>query len=278
MTLGTATKHDYGEPSYWDQRYRQYPEPFDWYQKYQSLAPLFDLYLRRSHRLLLVGCGNSGLLSLRPRLLFPPPPTDSSRFASETACSLDGSLGESMFNDGYQDVVNIDVSSIVIEAMQKKHMDKPGLKYIKVDVRDMDPFQSNSFDAVIDKGTLDSLMCGHNALPNATKMLQEVGRQEVLKDKGVYILITYGDPSYRLRMLRDIDLWTINMHVIERIEKSSGQKTWELITPLPLNEDGSSVAAVLRSNPEVHYIYVCIKDESRRWHQSTETNDIRNEQ
>lgn len=45
----------------------------------------------------------------------------------------------------------------------------------------------------------------------------------------------------------------------ERIEKSSGQKTWELITPLPLNEDGSSVAAVLRSNPEVHYIYVCIK-------------------
>ena len=78
MTLGTATKHDYGEPSYWDQRYRQYPEPFDWYQKYQSLAPLFDLYLRRSHRLLLVGCGNSGLLSLRPRFLFPLPPTDSS--------------------------------------------------------------------------------------------------------------------------------------------------------------------------------------------------------
>lgn len=28
---------------------------------------------------------------------------------------------------------------------------------------------------------------------------------------------------------------------------------------MPLNEDGSSVAAVLRSNPEVHYIYVCIK-------------------
>ncbi|KAJ8471970.1 hypothetical protein OPV22_026313 [Ensete ventricosum] len=244
MTLGTATKHDYGEPSYWDRRYRQYQGPFDWYQKYQSLAPLFDLYLRRPHRLLLVGCGNSA-------------------------------LGESMVDDGYQDVVNIDISSVVIEAMQNKHMDKPGLKYIKMDVRDMDPFQSCSFDAVIDKGTLDSIMCGHNALLNATKMLQEVGR--VLKDKGVYILITYGDPSYRLRLLRDIELWTISMHVLERIEKRSGQKTWELITPLPLNEDGSSVAAVLGSNPEVHYIYVCIKDESRRSHQSTETNDIGNE-
>ncbi|RZS16585.1 hypothetical protein BHM03_00048601, partial [Ensete ventricosum] len=128
MTLGTATKHDYGEPSYWDRRYRQYQGPFDWYQKYQSLAPLFDLYLRRPHRLLLVGCGNSGPLSLRP--------------------------------------------------------------HIKMDVRDMDPFQSCSFDAVIDKGT-------HSMIGTLDS-----------------IMITYGDPSYRLRLLRDIELWTISMHVL----------------------------------------------------------------
>lgn len=45
----------------------------------------------------------------------------------------------------------------------------------------------------------------------------------------------------------------------ERTEKTPRQKTWELTTPLPLNEDGSSVSAILGSNPEVHYIYVCIK-------------------
>ncbi|RRT85915.1 hypothetical protein BHM03_00030748 [Ensete ventricosum] len=61
--------HAYGEPSYWDQRYQSDPGTFDWYQKYPSLAPLFDRYLLRHHRLLLVGCGNSGILTLHPVFL-----------------------------------------------------------------------------------------------------------------------------------------------------------------------------------------------------------------
>ncbi|KAG0475936.1 hypothetical protein HPP92_012777 [Vanilla planifolia] len=240
MTLGTSTgSHAYGEPSYWDQRYRQDPGPFDWYQKYKTLAPLFDLYISRSHRVLLVGCGNS-------------------------------TLGEGMVSDGYQDVVNIDVSSVVIEAMCQKYEDKPELKYIKMDVRDMNTFESGSFDAVIDKGTLDSLMCGQNAYHNAKKMLEEVGR--ILKDKGIYILITYGDPSYRLQLLKDLHLWTITMHAIDRMEKSPEQKTWELTKPLPLNKDGTSLNTAIGSNAEVHYIYVCIKDECLR--QQAEAKEI----
>ncbi|KAJ8500533.1 hypothetical protein OPV22_011085 [Ensete ventricosum] len=237
--------HAYGEPSYWDQRYQSDPGTFDWYQKYPSLAPLFDRYLLRHHRLLLVGCGNSA-------------------------------LGESMVDDGYQDVVNIDISSVVIEAMQKKHMDKQGLKYINMDVRDMSLFQSSSFDAVIDKGTLDSLMCGHDAMQNATKMLLEVDR--VLKDKGVYILITYGGPSYRLYMLRTIQHWAISLHVIDRVEKGPGPKTWTLTNPVPLNTDGSSIATLLGSNPEVHYIYVCTKLESGRPPQNETEGDVTAEQ
>lgn len=34
---------------------------------------------------------------------------------------------------------------------------------------------------------------------------------------------------------------------------------WELTNVVPLNDDGSSVEAVLGNNPDVHYIYVCIK-------------------
>nr|CAD1828656.1 unnamed protein product [Ananas comosus var. bracteatus] len=162
--------------------------------------------------------------------------------------------------------------------------------YLKMDVRDMAGFESNSFDGVIDKGTLDSIMCGHNAHENATKMLEEVASSQ---DKGVYILITYGDPSYRLCVLKNLDTWTINMHTFlydvslyevhamkwwcelrpekhpavalqRRLDRSPEQKSWELTKPLRLNEDGTSVAALLGSNPDVHYIYVCIKDESLR--------------
>jgi hypothetical protein len=37
-------------------------------------------------------------------------------------------FGENMIDDGYQDVVNIDISSVVIDQMKKKYHDKPQLK------------------------------------------------------------------------------------------------------------------------------------------------------
>lgn len=55
-----AASQAYGEAWYWDERYRKEAGPFDWYQKYPALAPLLRLYLAPHHRLLLVGCGNSG--------------------------------------------------------------------------------------------------------------------------------------------------------------------------------------------------------------------------
>lgn len=54
----------YGEVEYWNNRYGRERHPFDWYQKYPSLAPLINLYLPLRHsRVLVVGCGNSGLSS-----------------------------------------------------------------------------------------------------------------------------------------------------------------------------------------------------------------------
>ncbi|XP_016198017.1 methyltransferase-like protein 13 [Arachis ipaensis] len=177
----TTSTQAYGEPWYWDNRYSNEPGPFDWYQKYLTLAPIINLYVPRHHSTLVVGCGNSA-------------------------------FSEGMVDDGYSDVVNVDISSVVIEAMQNKYKDRPHLKYMKMDVRDMSAFESESFGAVIDKGTLDSILCGNNSRQNATKMLGEVWR--VLKEKGVYVLVTYGAPLYRLRLLRESCSWTIKLHVI----------------------------------------------------------------
>ncbi|KAG8087895.1 hypothetical protein GUJ93_ZPchr0010g8514 [Zizania palustris] len=241
---GTAAQA-YGEAWYWDERYRKEAGPFDWYQKYPALAPLLGLYIRPHHRLLLVGCGNSV-------------------------------FGENMVDDGYQDIVNIDISSVVIEQMKKKYHAKPQLKYMKMDVKNMSQFESCSFDAVIDKGTLDSIMCGQNSQENATKMLEEVNR--ILKDKGVYVLITYGDPSYRLRLLKDLQLWTIKLHVIDRWERTC-DPPWELTKPLPLDGDGLSVVSLLGPKPDVHYIYVCVKgsdDGKTHLHSKVEDNQEAN--
>ncbi|KAJ4721919.1 methyltransferase-like protein 13 [Melia azedarach] len=231
MTMG-ATTQAYGEPWYWDNRYANESGPFDWYQKYPSLAPLIKLYIPHpKQRILIVGCGNSA-------------------------------FSEGMVEDGYEDVVSIDISSVVIEAMQNKYANRAQLKYIKMDVRQMDDFQTGSFDAVIDKGTLDSILCGNNSRLNAIQMLGEIWR--VLKDKGVYILVTYGAPIYRLGLLKDSCMWRIKLHVIEKlmIEEQSDSPIWDLTNPVPLDNDGRSVEELLGKNPDVHFIYICTKDES----------------
>ncbi|KAL5781896.1 hypothetical protein ACOSP7_006925 [Xanthoceras sorbifolium] len=222
----------YGEVDYWNNRYGREQYPFDWYQKYPSLAPLINLYVpHRHHRVLVVGCGNSA-------------------------------FSEGMVDDGYEDVVNIDISAVVISHMKTKYSDRPQLKYSIMDARKMDDFQSSSFDVVIDKGTLDSILCGNNSRQNATQMLKEVWR--VLKDQGVYILITYGAPIYRLSLLKDSNMWGLKLHVIEKhtVEEISKNPIWELTKPVPLDDEGSPVDVLLGNNPDIHYIYILTKDES----------------
>lgn len=63
-----------------------------------------------------------------------------------------------MFDDGYETITNIDISLTSIKAMNEKYKAKgPNFKYMQMDVRALD-FPENSFDAVIDKGTFDSVV------------------------------------------------------------------------------------------------------------------------
>ena len=63
-----------------------------------------------------------------------------------------------------------------------------------MDVRDME-YEDESFDCVIDKSTIDALLCGDDAFLNVARMLKEVSR--VLKPGGTYLVISYGKPENR---------------------------------------------------------------------------------
>ncbi|XXG59575.1 hypothetical protein AAC387_Pa04g1635 [Persea americana] len=122
-------------------------------------------------------------------------------------------MSEDMVKDGYEDIMNIDISPVAIDMMRKKYENIPHLKYMQMDVRDMSFFPDESFDSVIDKGTLDSLMCGTTAPISVSQMLGEVSR--LLKPGGVYMLITYGDPTVRIPHLnRQGYGWKIILHII----------------------------------------------------------------
>nr|QTZ19554.1 methyltransferase 13 [Bixa orellana] len=156
--VSSCNTYNYGDALYWDARYMQEQGgAFDWYQRYSSLRPFVRKFVPTSSRVLMVGCGNA-------------------------------LMSEDMVKDGYEDIMNIDISSVAIETMRRKYEYIPQLKYMQMDVRDMSFFPDESFGNVIDKGTLDSLMCGTDAPISATQMLGEVSR--LLKPGGTYMLVT----------------------------------------------------------------------------------------
>jgi 2-polyprenyl-3-methyl-5-hydroxy-6-metoxy-1,4-benzoquinol methylase len=67
-------------------------------------------------------------------------------------------LSEEMHEEGYANITNIDISNVCVKAMKEKYKEKPeNFKYLLMDVRAMD-FPEASFDAIVDKATLDSVL------------------------------------------------------------------------------------------------------------------------
>ncbi|VAH42986.1 unnamed protein product [Triticum turgidum subsp. durum] len=224
---GGGTVFSYGEAGYWDARYvEEGGAPYDWYQRYAALRPFVRRFVPPASRLLMIGCG-SALMS------------------------------EDMAADGYMEIINIDISSVLIEMMRKKYFDLPQLQYMQMDVRDMSKFSDESFDCAIDKGTLDSLMCGVEAPLSAAQMVLEVDR--LLKPGGVFMLITYGDPSARIPHLNQpVCSWKIVLYILPR-PGFKGNIRRSVFDPVPLTESGRLPEGFVLEDPDSHYIYVCKK-------------------
>eukprot|EP01027_Heterolobosea_sp_BB2_P013939 GEZU01020062.1.p1 GENE.GEZU01020062.1~~GEZU01020062.1.p1 ORF type:complete len:140 (+),score=36.32 GEZU01020062.1:182-601(+) len=122
--------------------------------------------------------------------------------------------------------------------MKEKNKDRPGMTYSVMDVCSIN-FPDASFDIVIDKATLDSVLCGESSTRRSAAMLSEISR--VLKPGGKYLVISYAKPPNRLQFLEKPEYrWTIT---IETIAKPT-------ITTLP------------QDTPHVHYFYCCEKQQS----------------
>ncbi|XP_047334304.1 EEF1A lysine methyltransferase 4 [Impatiens glandulifera] len=231
--VSSCNTYNYADSIYWDARYRKESSSFDWYQRYSALRPFLRKFLPSfSSRILMVGCGNAV-------------------------------MSEDMVKDGYEDIMNVDISSVAIEMMRKKHELVPQLKYMQLDVRDMSYFEDETFDGVIDKGTLDSLMCGTNSPISAAQMLGEVSR--LLKPGGTYMLITYGDPSVRMsHLIRPAYDWKIELYIIsrpgfQRAASSTSPSPKAQLQPVPMTEKGLLHPSYVLEDPDSHFVYICRK-------------------
>eukprot|EP01121_Diplochlamys_sp_Union-15-3_P016364 TRINITY_DN5551_c0_g1_i2.p1 TRINITY_DN5551_c0_g1~~TRINITY_DN5551_c0_g1_i2.p1 ORF type:complete len:216 (+),score=28.18 TRINITY_DN5551_c0_g1_i2:69-650(+) len=173
---------DYGSSEYWDNRYENEPEPFEWFLNYEALKPYITKRIPYDSLVLQIGCGNSV-------------------------------LPEDMAADGYKKICNIDLSQVVIETMKKKYQSTKNLEFRRMDCRSLE-FSDNTFDGVIDKGTMDTIMCGDNSFVNAAKMLNQIHR--VLKPGGVFMEITYGAPETRVEHFENISGWTLEKEILKK--------------------------------------------------------------
>jgi SAM-dependent methyltransferase len=78
-----------------------------------------------------------------------------------------------------------------------------------------------SFDAVLDKGTLDAIVCGCGADHKSRALVAEAAR--VLKHGGAFVLITYGAPARRLGYLLPDD-YTQSSSDEDEEEEEEGEK------------------------------------------------------
>ena len=177
---------NYGDVKYWEERYKnsEYPT-FDWLENYQTLKEIITSLniSKESGKILNLGCGNS-------------------------------EFSENMYDDGYHNIKNIDISHNVINLMKERSKNRPEMTYEVMDVRDL-KFEDNYFDLAIDKSTIDALLCGDDAFINVAKMIKEV--QRVLKVGGYYMMISYGTPDNRvLHLNRKFEKFKVEILKIEK--------------------------------------------------------------
>lgn len=79
--------------------------------------------------------------------------------------------------------------------MKEANIKREKMTWLKMDALKME-FKNGEFDAVIDKSTIDAILCGQCSFYNTAIMVNEV--QRILKTGGVYFVVSYGRPETRL--------------------------------------------------------------------------------
>jgi len=66
-------------------------------------------------------------------------------------------MSEEMYLDGFENIVNTDYSPVIIELMQKRCESMSRMKWQVMDINELS-YEGESFDCVLEKGTLDALL------------------------------------------------------------------------------------------------------------------------
>uniref|UniRef100_A0A673U721 eEF1A lysine and N-terminal methyltransferase n=1 Tax=Suricata suricatta TaxID=37032 RepID=A0A673U721_SURSU len=125
-------------------------------------------------------------------------------------------LSEQLYDVGYQDIVNIDISEVAIKQMKERNASRrPQMSFLKMDMTQME-FADASFQVVLDKGTLDAVLTDEEekTLQQVDRMLAEVGR--VLQVGGRYLCISLAQAHVLKKAVGHFSRegWMVRVHQV----------------------------------------------------------------
>jgi ubiquinone/menaquinone biosynthesis C-methylase UbiE len=203
----------YDSQEYWETRF-QSETNFEWVCQYSDIQPLIHTHFDRSRPVLHLGCGSSR-------------------------------LGLDLYQDFYESITNVDFSDTIIEKM-KRETQAAGISDRHVRWQTLDVLQlsrvwsEGSWTSVIDKSTLDALMCGGEE--KGLLLIQEVGK--ILKTGGVWLCVSYSSDRERL---------------FEECEQSDYR--WRVQKSMIELQEDNELGAVCWKPKVYHYVYIVEKVE-----------------
>ena len=185
MNLLPKTKIEFSSEAYWEDFFQKRKHAFEWYGEYLDLCEILEKYCKLDDKILMSGCGNSN-------------------------------LSEEMFDVGYHNIVNIDISVAVLKQMNAKSNGR--MPYLKMNMMKT-TFNDDNFNVIIDKGTLDAIFADNNIeiAMGVRKMFTEILR--VLKVVGRYICVTLAQDHILNELLSFFPKWCfVRVHEIKMKE------------------------------------------------------------
>ena len=191
----------YGMAEYWDERYTRRPlaregrlKYEEWYAPYASVRMSVLPLLRPADRILHVGCGQSR-------------------------------LGADLYEDGFCHVLNMDLSAACIEQMRSQFARScPKMLWRQMDMTNLE-CADGSVEAIVDKGSIDALMCTGGSAEKISACIDEFHR--VLVSGGVYVCMT-GQSRTATFLAQQSHAWRVSARVVD--ESAIGRRPLTIVT------------------------------------------------
>ena len=98
-------------------------------------------------------------------------------------------MSEEMYRDGYENIINIDYSSVIIDLMRKRCENLSKMSWLVMDINHLE-FEANYFDCVLEKGTLDALLVDEKD-PWSLSEENRFRIDKILEQVSIYLMLKF---------------------------------------------------------------------------------------